>query len=208
MTSDATVAMPWRPQPDRLAARGRVLSFWRHHKFKVVEADSNPRLPFSLARARNNAVRKITTPRVIVADADTIPDIAAVTAALELDGVTWPYDIYRHIPSEYADKPDLMTAPIDQQYNNSVGGIIITTTQTYWALGGMDEHFQQWGFEDRAFHLAAATLSTTHRTPGIVFSFNHAADRDQSTENPGFWRNQLYRMAANQPQLMKELIKH
>lgn len=210
-TTKATVAIPWRPQPDRLAAHTRVTNFWKHHQFPVIEADSTPNLPFSLAEARNNAVRQTTTPLVIVADADAIPDIGAVHKALaNEDGVTWPFTEYRHIPGDYADKPDLMTAPIDRTYRNSVGGILVTHTDTYWTLGGMDERFdRRWGYEDNAFHHAANTLSTTHRTPGILFSFNHtvAGGRELTHDNPNRWRADLYRLAAGTPGLMKELIK-
>lgn len=206
---DVTVAIPWRPQPDRQLAHIRITEFWKHHGFRTVEADSNPGRPFSVAQARNNAIRQVTTPKVIVADADAIPDIAAVHAALANDdGITWPFTEYRHIPGEYALKPDLMTAPIDRTYHNSVGGIFITTTETYWQLGGMDERFgHRWGYEDNAFHHVVTTLSTAHRVPGILFSFNHAADRELTHDNPNRWRADLYRMAAGTPQLMRELIK-
>jgi hypothetical protein len=206
---DVTVAIPWRPQPDRLAAHSRVLQFWQHHGFPVVEADSDPKQPFSLAEARNNAVRKVTTPKVIVADADTVPDIGAVYAALaNEDGVTWPFHQYRHIPNEYATNPDLMTAPVDRIYRNSVGGCFVTTVDTYWALGGMDERFdRRWGYEDNAFHHVVTTLSTEHRIPGILFSFNHAADREMTHDNPNRHRADLYKYATQKPELMRELIK-
>ena len=121
-----------------------------------------------MAEARNNAVHQIITPLVIVADADAIPDVGAVHAALaNEDGVTWPFTQYRHIPNEYALKPDLMTAPIDRTYRNTVGGCFITHTDHYWELGGMDEQFdRRWGYEDNAFADVVNTLSTMHRIPG------------------------------------------
>jgi hypothetical protein len=206
---DVTVAIPWRPKPDRIHAHTRIREFWHHHRFHVIEADSHPDLPFSLAEARNNAVHKVTTPQVIVADADALPDIAAIYAALEIkDGVIWPFTEYRHIPGHYADKADLMTAPVDRIYRNSVGGILTTHTDTYWSMGGMDERFdRRWGYEDNAFRDVVTTLSVMHRTPGILFSFNHAADREMTHDNPNRWRADLYKYAAGTPGLMRELIK-
>lgn len=208
-TTEATVAIPWRPAPDRMAAHARVIAFWLHHGFTVVEADSRLGQPFSLPQARNNAVKKVRTPKVIVADADTIPDIGAVHQALANDdGVTWPFTLYRHISGEYAQRADLMTAPMDRQYLRSVGGIMVTSVATYWDLGGMDERFEhRWGYEDNAFHTVVVTLSKAHRTPGIVFSFNHSADRDMSVNNPNRHRAQLYALAARSPAIMRELIK-
>lgn len=209
---DATVCIPWRPAPDRMAAYARVTAFWKHHGLPIVEVDSTPALAFSLAEARNKAVRQAETEFVIVADADTIPDIGAVTRALDNhDGVTWPFTEYRHIPPEWIDAPDLMSAPIEQAYGASVGGIFVTRRETYWRLGGMDERFERrWGFEDNAFHAAASTLAAAHRVPGIVFSFNHGVagpGRDMTKDNPNRWRYELYKFATGKPQLMSELIK-
>jgi predicted glycosyltransferase involved in capsule biosynthesis len=101
-----------------------------------------------------------------------------------------------------------MTAPVDRIYRNSVGGCFVTTVDEYWRLGGMDERFdRRWGYEDNAFHNVVTTLSTEHRIPGILFSFNHHADREMTHDNPNRHRADLYRFAAGTPQLIKELIK-
>jgi hypothetical protein len=199
--------MPWRPAPDRIAAHDRVVDFWHHHGFTIVAGDSRPDAPFNLAQARNNAVRRADADVVIVSDADTVPDIGSVLAAIEKPGVTWPFTAYRHIPAEYADKADLMSARVDQEYNGSVGGIFVTSRDTYWNLGGMDEGFTRWGYEDSAFYLVAKTLSTVNRLPGIVFSFNHSAERDMTDGNPNKHRYQLYEFACGKTQVMRELVK-
>ena len=55
-----------------------------HFGFPVIEADSDPDKPFSVAQARNNAVRRAHGADVIiVADADVVPDIGSVHAALD-----------------------------------------------------------------------------------------------------------------------------
>jgi hypothetical protein len=211
MNDDVTVAMPWRPAPDRLAAHQRIRAFWRHARIPVVEADSLPTQPFNLCEARNNAVRKIRTPIVVIADADTLPDLGALLQAiteLRPNQVAWPYHTYRHIPADWADKPDLLAAPPDRIYHNSVGGLFLCHRDTYWNLGGMDEHFHGWGYDDNAFYAAALTLGTVRRLPGIVFSFNHAADRDTTDTNPNKHRAELYRFATGKPPVMRQLIKH
>ena len=212
MRTDAVVCMPWRPQPDRLAAHERVRKFWQHFDFRVYEADSNQTRPFNLSHARNRAVKRAQAAFakvVIVADADAIPDIASVLAAVhDPVGVTYPYTTFKHIRGDWTDRADLLAAPVEQVYRNSVGGMFVTTVETYWDIGGMDERFEaRWGYDDNAFAAAAETLSSIHRQPGMLLSFNHSADRDMSTNNPNRIRNQLYQFARGNPALMRELIK-
>lgn len=209
--ADATVCMPWRPQPDRIAAQERVVGFWRHHGFPVIMADSPKTQPFHIGKARNRAVKASQNAIVIVADADTIPDLGAVLRAVQRvqDGVViWPFDIYRHIPGDYVTSPDLASAPVNREYRSSVGGLFVTTTNTYWDLGGMDERLEpRWGWEDNCWHLAVTALAKADREIGTIYSFDHAADRDLSEDNPNYWRWMLYRSANLNPRLMRELIK-
>lgn len=204
------VCMPWRPQPDRLAAHARVLDFWWHFGFEVIEADSDPRGPFNIAVARNNAVRQAQGADVVIlADADTIPDIASVLEAVQdPQGVTYPFSTYLHIPGEWVSRSDLFAAKPDQRYNASVGGVVVCEAETYWELGGMDERFYPvWGYEDNAFALAAHTLVGTRRLPGTIFSFNHSANRDLSQDNPNRARFALYQFANGKPAMMRELVR-
>jgi hypothetical protein len=208
MTVD--VCIPWRPQPQRMEPYYRVLSFWQHHGFDPIIADSDPAQPFSLSQARNNAVRKSKADIIIVADADTIPDIGAVVASYDNPGVTWPFTTYRHIDPAWVHRHDLFTAPVVREYKGSVGGLLVCPRKVYWELGGMDEKFHPtWGFEDNAFFLVTEALSTVHRQPGFVFSFDHTVDngRDLSPANPNRARYQLYRHAARNPDMMRELIR-
>ena len=211
MVTDACVCIPWRATDDRLAAFDRVTKFWGHHGFRVITADSDHQgASFNLSCARNRAVGWADTKYIIVADADTIPDIGNVFFALdEFAGVTWPFTHYRHIPADYAYSADLMmSAPVDRTYSNSVGGIFICERELYWELGGCDEMFTGWGFEDNAFHIAAQTLSRVRRLDGTVFSFNHnGTHRDMSGGNPNRTRLQLYKLCAGDKPLMRELIR-
>lgn len=207
--TSATVCIPYRATPDRVAAYKRVRAFWKHHGFPVVTGDSGSDI-FNLAASRNAAVRKAKTRNIIVADADTIPDIEQVYVALDTPGITWPFAEYRHIPGECVKRSDLMLAPVDRYYSASVGGLFVCSVDDYWAAGGMDERFshRSWGYDDSAFYLAARTFGLANRpADGIVFSFNHSAERDMTDDNPHKTRYQLYRMCDNRPDLMRELIR-
>lgn len=186
------------------------MEFWHHHGYHTIAADSQTGPPFSLAEARNRAVTAADADIVIVADADTIPDIASVEATLaNPEGVTWPFKSYVHIPNDWADKSDLAAAPVVQRYSASLGGIFICRRALYWELGGTDERFdRRWGYEDNAFHAVAKTLSTVHRQPGVIYSFDHEVEgpgRDLSGPNKA--RFALYQFALGKPDVMKELIK-
>ncbi|AXQ64478.1 galactosyl transferase [Gordonia phage Neville] len=212
MTTTADICIPWRAQPDRIPAHERVIDFWKHHRFNPIEGDSDGRRKaFSICEARNRAVRQSKADVVVLSDADTIPDIARVLEAIESvgsDEVIYPFTYYRHIPGEYVNSSDLHAAPIDKEYRGSVGGTMVIRRDTYWAWGGMDERFEpRWGYDDSAFQLVAKTLGKVTRMPGVIYSFNHAADRDMSVENPNRWRFDLYKLCVNKPQLMRELIK-
>lgn len=203
---EVTVCIPWRPTPDRIAAYERVRTWWTDHGYKIVTGDSNRRKPFNVAAARNNAVRKCSGV-VIVADADTIPDETALTAAIESCAgmVVYPFDKYRYLTPESVDLP-IDDVIVEREFASSVGGMFVTTTGTYWRLGGQDERFSRWGHEDNAFWLAADTLAFVRRISGTVYAFGHEADRDLSPENPGMARRELYRFAHGRPELMRELI--
>jgi glycosyltransferase involved in cell wall biosynthesis len=192
------VCVPWRPTPDRIAAFERVITWWTDRSFNVVLGDSSAER-FNLSAARNSAVGQATSDVVVVADADTIPDeLALDTAILACErhgGVWWPFTEYRYLaPDAGVDGADLAAAPVAERYPNSVGGLLVIRREEYWRLNGFDERFTSWGGEDRAFELAASRLSTIHRIPGIVFAFNHTADRNMR----GPWRRHLemYRDAA------------
>ena len=205
---NATVCIPWRAQPDRLPAYDRVRNFWSHFGFPVIIADSDEGKPFHISEARNNAVFEADTDNIILADADTIPDMGAVYEALENECVTYPFTTYRHIRADYVNAADLMTAPVDREYRRSVGGVLVCPRQQYWNLGGMDERFEaRWGYEDNAFHIVASTLGWVKRVSGYIWSFNHAADRDLTDDNPNKHRFALYQAAAGKPAMMRELIK-
>lgn len=213
----ATVCIPWRETPDRIAAYDRCLKFWNDNGFTVSSADSDKNVPFTCGKARNNAVRQAATDIIIIADGDTLPgDIRQIREAMEWvndepDMFVWPFTVYRYIPNEAVDLDDITTARNEGEYpNESPGGIVVCNRQTFWDIGGFDERFPQggWGFDDRSFQLAAKTLAKAGRLPGMVYSFDHKANRDLSNNNPNKVRYRLYEFAARAgADVMRELIK-
>jgi hypothetical protein len=214
----ATVAIPWRPTPSRMKPYECVRRFWAQHfpDWPVITADSDTEI-FSLSQARNNAVRQVTTDVVVLCDADTIPPAESVLIAVaDPVGITWPHEIWRLIPPEYADRrfEDFPKAPPLVNYADGLGGCIVVTTQEYWRLGGMPEEFQGWGYEDKAFHAVAVTLSTFRRIGGVAYSIEHNT-KLRAADSPGWsrdpYRNRAqfrpYEKAAGKPELMAEWLR-
>jgi Glycosyltransferase like family 2 len=191
----AVVCIPWRETPSRLPAFKRVRRFWESSGFDVIAGDSDPVRPFNVSAARNNAVRKADTDTVILADADTLVSIDAVHTALGMpEAVVWPFTEYLRVSSTWVDAEDLSAVPVLHRHPRlSVGGVIVCDRAEYWRLGGFDERFLGWGYEDNAFALLARTFSTVGRVPGVVYSFEHQARRVQSSPNRRRWAT--YRQA-------------
>jgi len=208
----------------------QVCRWWDEQGFEVIAGDETPTedppLPFSLAAARN-AVVSMADDRdvVILSDADTIPWVTVVKQAVEMVSrdpalVIYPFNEYCYLSRQFALDMVHYTTVKDVNLDfyqpewikpNSVGGILVTSPHTYWAVGGMDERFERtWGFEDNAFVAAADTLTKVVRLPGRVYSFSHEVSgigRDWTELNPNFWRNQLYQHCYGNQKLMRELIK-
>ena len=223
--SDVTVCIPWRPSPARVPLYERVREFWDEVGWPVVTADSDTEV-FSLAQARNNAVRLADADVVVISDADTIPTLANVRQAVaDPVGICWPFTNYRILDPRYLDVPfdQLAGCPIVNDWDGEgfvgVGGCLITTSKEFWRLGGQPPEFIGWGWEDTAFTYIAQTLSTVRRIDGHIYAFEHNTHAekylDAKSDSPGWDRDndrnidlvKTYRAAIGRAWLMRELIK-
>lgn len=208
-----------------MAAYNRVLRFWWPTGWPVVTGDSDTEI-FSLSQARNNAVRKAKTDVVVICDADTIPDMNNVKAAVaDPVGVCWPFTKYRILAPEYIDTPfrKLADVPYLNQWGGDgaagVGGCLITTVDEFWRLGGQPPEFIGWGHEDTAFTFIVETLSTLRRLDGNIYAFEHNTDAagyiEAKADSPGWDRNYArnrdlidpYLRARKRPWLMREILR-
>jgi hypothetical protein len=226
----ATVCIPWRPSPSRLAAFERVKQFWAMFGWPMLTADSDTEV-FSLAQARNNAVRQAETDVVVISDADTLIDpLNVLRAVAEPVGICWPFTKYRVLAQEYLDTPlaELASVPHVNSWDGvgilGVGGCLVATTKEYWRLGGQPSEFIGWGWEDTAFTAVVSTLSTVRRFTGSVYAFEHnrLSDADSSekylgtvADSPGWDRDvernrelfRPYNAAKGRAWLMREIVK-
>jgi hypothetical protein len=220
----ATVCIPWRPSPSRLAAFERVMNFWSMFGWPVVTADSDTEI-FSLAQARNNAVAKAATDVVVISDADTLIDPLNVLRAVAApDGICWPFTRYRILSQDYLQTPlgELAGVPYINTWDGAgilgVGGCLICTRKEYWRLGGQPPEFVGWGWEDTAFTMIVQTLSHAHRLRGHAYAFEHNRNAERYigavADSPGWDRDagrnaallKRYQNAAGRGWLMRAML--
>lgn len=216
MPPEATVCIPWRPTPSRIAAFDCVRSYWAEHfpAWPVITADSDTAI-FNLGAARNAAVRQAQTEVVVVADADTVlwPPEVLTEAVAQPDGICWPHTTWRLIPAQYAEKPveEFPSAPVLRELPKGLGAAMVCRVDEYWRLGGQPEEFEGWGHEDVAFHCVASTLSRVRRLGAIAYSIEHNEGYEGPADSPGWTRDvernraalAPYRVAQGRPWLMR-----
>ena len=209
------VWIPWRDHPSRRRARTFVESWWRRHGFDVQHVDV-PGDPFNLAACRNEAVRRSTSSLLVIADADTIPEYASLTVAMNLasaeGGTVLPYDEYRSLRAD-GSRQALAGVPLERCNHMVVPGAcsgVFVTTKRGWELHhGQDERFAGWGCEDAAWEMTHKTLiGPPMRVPGRVYALGHQSqDKDGAPTRSNFHRIALYAAAEGDPARIADLAR-
>jgi hypothetical protein len=169
---DVSVVVPYRYLDDERHA----LFEWavtRWHRL-LPDADINvaagPAGPFNRAAAINAAVARARASTIVVADADVIVSRAGLAAALADPRWGFPFDVYYTMTEAWtaaaltADPGDelaaLLTEPdpahVVHRHPGAVAapcesGCLIVARADLDRVGGFDESYVGWGYEDRAF---------------------------------------------------------
>lgn len=214
-----TVLIPWRPQPTRIAAFDAVADWYRENigavDIRTVDSDDDV---FNLARCRNLGIASVSDPHevVIINDADTIPQRAALLEAIDAAAtsglVHLPYTEYHWLGSKGTAEYSAGTAPDDCNFElvrGACSGVYVTTPATWSAHGGQDERFRGWGFEDAAWYVAHETLlgEAPRRHVGRVYALTHEAqvrEGPQYDANAGLMAD--YRAASSSIGAMRLLV--
>jgi len=212
---EVAVLFPWRQStPERQTLFDWVGKRWRTIFPKILPfvGDSRPGEPFNRSAARNqaaNLAEDATT--YILADADTIPQtdvlISAIFDSIAEQRCVLPYTTYYNL-TERDTKRILRRRPDTalpeptrwiHKLEDSVSGIVVLPRRIFHMVGGFDERFQMWGFEDRAFiHSIEGIHGPIHRLPGYVQHLYHDAPEAIREGNPFYAANRdLYRQYQN-----------
>ncbi|MDP2710796.1 MAG: galactosyltransferase-related protein [Solirubrobacteraceae bacterium] len=156
--------------------------------------------PFNRATAINRGANLAPPWDVLViADADTLvpKDQAQAVAALAIDHgrLTLAYERYVSLTHQATQRlisggPPLSGSTVRWTMENSVSGCLAVPRVLWLAVGGFDERFVGWGYEDRAFFVACDTLGGGHeRVPGNVQHLWHPRPPERSEQHPKFRAN-------------------
>lgn len=175
-----------------------VEEWWRSHGYEVFVGAGPDEGRFNAAAARNEAARSAGTWDVgIFADADTVPaDIEvirrAVAMAHERKRFVRPYKRYTQLDEERTAVV-LEGGPLEGGKtlgeNVPEGGIAIVPRILYDRVGGYDERFVGWGWEDTSFAQACRVMGGFVQLDGQVFHLWHPISSDRNTSDPQFLAN-------------------
>ena len=170
---------------------------------QVIQGTS-PTGPFNRSAAINSARKAITTETdvLVVADADTHGDPAAIKYCIGQcsvnDVAPWylPYDRYYNLTDTCSqnivaqrNNSDILesmfewehriTSPPVSPYGDPISGILIMRREAFDLVGGFDEMYKGWGYEDRDMADRLDELwGPHHRVKSFVFHLWHPVAGD------------------------------
>lgn len=221
--TEITIVVPYRDSGCEHRNRSMnhvvdVLSGWYPDTELYIVDDSSD--VFSRSGSRNCGVSLAETEVVVLCDADTLPQKHALNNAIDgaaSDGrLHLPYTLFRGLTERGTDQViekgvDPIDADLLETATHSIGGVWVIRKDSWESIGGMDERFRDWGYEDNAlFEAANCLLGSTVRHHGSITHLWHPipADRlvtDTYRENQKLFKR--YRRARRKPAEMRSIIE-
>jgi hypothetical protein len=175
--------------------RARWLS--THPRWPIVEGHHDGTGPFNRSRAINRAAADAGEWDVaVIGDSDSFVSkrqlVAAVDLARRARTITLAYNAYRYLTEPMtrqilAGYRGDWTAGVDETVRDSCSAMVVVTRDTWWKVGGFDERFVGWGFEDVGFSLACQSLcGPIERVEGDVWHLWH--DRTGAAHELPTWQ--------------------
>lgn len=218
---DVVVLVPRRPEPwrDRLWEYARAGLDASFHWARVVEGLSVDG-PFNRSRALNEAAEGSDWDVAVILDADTVPTYhpnvgEAVDLALKTGKLVLPQDTFRSLSragtkAVLAAECAIEDAEKRWDYPNPKSSCIVVSRQTWELVGGFDERFEGWGFEDAAFFRACRALAGVERLPGLCYHLWHPRSEEKNPSRAEYQRNQalaaLYKDARHDAEVMRAIL--
>lgn len=199
---------------------------------EILIADSRDE-PFSRSKSRNAAAAKATGSVLVFLDADSYVSLwqlrQAVSAVRPHRTRQWifPYDIYYSLTAPGTLKwmtSSFLDGGIDEHdcvhvfpgfdpfaHPASVGGCVVASREAFERVGGYDERFVGWAFEDRAFAYALeAFYGPAPRVLGPLYHLWHPDVEADKFAHPHMEANRAlcnrYEAARSDPQAMAQIL--
>jgi predicted glycosyltransferase involved in capsule biosynthesis len=222
----ASVIIPYRERDEWSALLLKdVLSFWGDvSKWEVIISDSSPDFPFNRSEARNTGAQIAENETLIFCDADTYPgsplDVVRAIEAVANGQRTWfgcktyfqlTEEFTRYLLEGGMDFDPETDTPWDKAMTSPPGGVTICGFDAFERVGGYDEHFEGWGYEDSAFQAAMTAMWGQRQFLGDVYHLWHPKVRSERQQQPHITENRLLferylRTVSGGPAALDELL--
>ena len=183
------VVIPWR-RPVESELRERNLRAVLAHLAAAGLPAERIRLanayPWSPGRARNAGRRELEAPVVVFCDADTITPPEQIRSAVELalaePGLVYGYDLYLRLGEpatvRMLDPTSAYWPTPERQIVGSASmGCAAIRCDAFDELGGFDERYVGWGYEDVELANRAGARWPIRRVAGVCFHLWHGERR-------------------------------
>jgi len=154
---------------------------------------------FNRSAAVNRAAHGVPWDVAVIIDADVICDASQVREAVARADATGcmvlPYATRKdlnhtgtaHVMRGYSGSWERWVA---RRYRNMVSSVVVVPRPLWDAIGGFDEQFIGWGFEDEAFAVACETFGgPIERIDGELWHLHHATATEGKRGSPTHIRN-------------------
>jgi len=194
------LVIPWRETPSRIKPFEIVVDWYKTNLTDIEIFYADRPGNWNIAASRNDGVKKAQEAHcdvIIVNDADTLPEIEPLLKAIEecqKDGMIHnPFSVCKTFTEKesqlfYENTSISLYNLKGTVHQTSVGGVYVCTPEAWWNMGGQDEKFIQWGYEDSAFDIAHQIIHKTaiKKHPGYIYSLGHK----EQIHDEGFNKNQ------------------
>jgi len=154
--------------------------------------------PFSRSATHNIGASAAKGDVLLFCDADMVFDIDLIENGLKIvHNVPWVAPMNQKWDFTWQASNELLNMPNDTELKSldltiyrkwgaercRGGAMLMITKENYFKMGGFDERFNGWGYEDNAFMLMAeATIGSYVETPNIAYHLWHPVSMNQYPE--------------------------
>jgi hypothetical protein len=190
-----------------------------HPDWPVIEGHHDDG-PFNRSVAINRASQTAGKWDVaVIADADSFCGaeqlLAAVDQAVATGTMVIAYEQYCYLNKAMSDR--VMAGwngswwdGVEFSLTNTCSNMNVITRKLWNAVGGFDEGFVGWGFEDCAFSVCCTAFGGLARVPGDVWHLWHQPSAENNKDSPewqtGLDRLNRYSACEGDPKKLRELL--